>query len=294
MSSVNRLYKDRLFRLLFADEKNKANALALYNALNNSNYTNVEELEFNTLDNVIHLGMKNDLSFIIAGSMSLYEQQASHNPNMPLRGFLYFAKLYNKYLAQNKKSLHFTALLTIPTPRFVVFYNGTDKRPAIEKLRLSKAFLIPDSSGEFEWTATVINLNHEDNSDLLERCRPLYEYTTLISKIQNYKNQGLTLETAVDIAVDECIRDGILVDFLTAHRTEVLQLFLEELDEQFFINGVKEEALQEERQRQQEKLKEKIRRKIAKGLSLEQTAEELEEDVENIRPYYEELIAQKI
>lgn len=244
MSSVNRLYKDRLFRLLFADEKNKANALALYNALNNSNYTNVEELEFNTLDNVIHLGMKN--------------------------------------------------LLTIPTPRFVVFYNGTDKRPAIEKLRLSKAFLIPDSSGEFEWTATVINLNHEDNSDLLERCRPLYEYTTLISRIQNYKDQGLTIETAVDIAVDECIRDGILVDFLTAHRTEVLQLFLEELDEQFFINGVKEEALQEERQRQQEKLKEKIKRKIAKGLSLEQTAEELEEDVETIRPYYEELIAQEL
>lgn len=169
--------------------------------------------------------------------------------------------------------------------------RNLNKRPAIEKLRLSKAFLIPDSSGEFEWTATVINLNHEDNSDLLERCRPLYEYTTFISRIQNYKNQGLTIETAVDIAVDECIRDGILVDFLTAHRTEVLQLFLEELDEQFFINGVKEEVLQEERQRQQEKLKEKIKRKIAKGLSLEQTAEELEEDVETIRPYYEELIA---
>lgn len=283
MSTINRLYKDRLFRLLFADEKNKANALALYNALNNSNYTNVDELEFNTLDNVIHLGMKNDLSFIVADSMSLYEQQASHNPNMPLRGFLYFAKLYNKYLAKQGKSLHSESLLTIPTPRFVVFYNGIAKRPATEKLRLSNAFLVPDTSGEFEWTATVINLNHKDNTGLLERCRPLYEYTTLISRIQQYKEQELSLQEAVDKAVDDCIRDGILVEFLTAHRTEVLQLFLEELDEKYYIAGIKQTALLEN-------LKEKIQRKITKGLSLEQIASELEEDIETIQPLYEELI----
>lgn len=283
MSAINRLYKDRLFRLLFGEEKNKANALALYNALNNSNYTNVDDLEFNTLDNVIHLGMKNDLSFIVADSMSLYEQQASHNPNMPLRGFLYFAKLYNKYLAKQGKSLHSLSLLTIPTPRFVVFYNGVVKRPAKEKLRLSDAFLVPDASGEFEWTATVINLNHEDNSDLLERCRPLYDYTTLISRIQNYKEQELPLQEAVDNAVDDCIRDGILVEFLTAHRTEVLQLFLEELDEKFFIAGLKEEG-------RDELLTELITKKIAKGKSLEQIADELEEDIENIRPLYEELL----
>lgn len=283
MSTINRLYKDRLFRLLFADEKNKANALALYNALNNSNYTNVDELEFNTLDNVIHLGMKNDLSFIVADSMSLYEQQASHNPNMPLRGFLYFAKLYNKYLAKQGKSLHSESLLTIPTPRFVVFYNGIAKRPATEKFRLSNAFLVPDTSGEFEWTATVINLNHKDNTGLLERCRPLYEYTTLISRIQQYKEQELLLQEAVDKAVDDCIRDGILVEFLTAHRTEVLQLFLEELDEKYYIAGIKQTALLEN-------LKEKIQRKITKGLSLEQIASELEEDIETIQPLYEELI----
>lgn len=283
MSTINRLYKDRLFRLLFADEKNKANALALYNALNNSNYTNEDDLEFNTLDNVIHLGMKNDLSFIIADSMNLYEQQASHNPNMPLRGFLYFAKLFNKYLAKQGKSLHSESLLSIPTPRFVVFYNGVARRPATEKLHLSDAFLTPDSSGEFEWTATVINLNHQDNAGLLERCRPLYEYTTLISRIQQYKEQDFSLQEAVDKAVDDCIRDGILVEFLTAHRTEVLQLFLEELDEKFYIAGVKKAALLEN-------LKEKIQRKIAKGLSLEQIASELEEVPEDIRPIYEELV----
>ena len=295
MSTINRKYKDRLFRLLFADEQNKSNALALYNALNHSSYTSEDDLEFNTLENVLYLGMKNDLSFIIADTMSLYEQQATHNPNMPLRGFLYFSKLYDKYLARQKKSLHSRTLVTIPTPRYVVFYNGMEHRPAVEKLRLSEAFEKPDTSGEFEWTATVINLNHEDNLPLLDSCRPLSEYTTLVSRIQHYKNQNLPIETAVNTAVDDCIRDGILVSFLTEHRTEVLQLYLEELDEKFYLEELWEEGhaegRKEEHQHQLEVLKTKILQKINKGLSLEQTASELEEAVESIRPYYEELLA---
>ena len=128
----------------------------------------------------------------------------------------------------------------------------------------------------------------------MERCRPLYEYSTLISRIQAYKKQEPSLQEAVDKAIDDCIRDNILVEFLTAHRTEVLELFLEELDEKFFIAGVKEEGREEERQLQRqlqlEKLKEKIRRKINKGLPLEQISSELEEDLDTIRPLYNELI----
>ena len=98
MTKVNREYKDRLFRLIFADEKNKKNTLALYNALNNSSYSNEDDLEITTLEDVIYIHMKNDLSFVIADSMNLYKQQASHNPNMPLLGLLYFTNLYEKYL----------------------------------------------------------------------------------------------------------------------------------------------------------------------------------------------------
>ena len=287
MSTINRLYKDRLFRLLFADEKNKANALALYNALNNSNYTNADDLEFNTLDNVIHLGMKNDLSFIVADSMSLYEQQASHNPNMPLRGFLYFAKLFNKYLANQGKSLHSESLLTIPTPRFVVFYNGIAKRPATEKLRLSNAFLIPDSSGEFEWTATVINLNHDDNTGLLQSCKPLSDYTTLVSKIQAYQ-KTMPITEAVNKAIDDCITEGILAEFLQAHRAEVIDMYLSEVNEDILRERLMEEGEQKGRD---EFMRSIILKKITKGKSLEQIADELEENVEDIRPLYEELIS---
>ncbi|MBP3611406.1 MAG: hypothetical protein J6J42_13845 [Lachnospiraceae bacterium] len=288
MSTINRQYKDRLFRLLFADEQNKSNALALYNALNHSSYTNEDDLEFNTLENVLYLGMKNDLSFIIADTMSLYEQQASHNPNMPLRGFLYFSKLYDKYLAHHQKSLHSRTLITVPTPRYMVFYNGMEHRPAVEKLRLSEAFEKPDTSGEFEWTATVINLNHEANSALLNSCRPLYEYTTLVSRIQYYRAQNLPIETAVNTAVDDCIREGILVNFLTEHRTEVLQLYLEELDEKFYLEELWEEGRKEGLQIHLTQL---ILKKIKTGKSLEQIAAEVEEKPEDIRALYEELVA---
>lgn len=44
------------------------------------------------------LMLKDDLSFIIADTMNLYEQQSTHNPNMPLRGFLYFASLYENHV----------------------------------------------------------------------------------------------------------------------------------------------------------------------------------------------------
>ena len=79
-------YKDRVFRLLFQEKKR---LLELYNGLNGTNYSNVEELTVNTLDNAIFIKMKNDVSFIIDSSMYLYEHQSSDCPNMPLRGLFY-------------------------------------------------------------------------------------------------------------------------------------------------------------------------------------------------------------
>jgi len=112
MAKTNRKYKDRLFRLIFADEKNKKNTLSLYNMLNNSSYENEEDLEITTLEDVLYINMKNDLSFIIADIMNPYEQQSTHNPNMPLRGFLYFASLYENHVfrtghQQSGGGLHF-------------------------------------------------------------------------------------------------------------------------------------------------------------------------------------------
>ena len=295
MTTINRQYKDRLFRLIFADEKNKVHTLALYNALNNSSYTDEDELEITTLEDVIYIRMKNDLSFIIADQMNLYEQQSSHNPNMPLRGLLYFSGLYEKYLTKNELSLHVRSLVKVPTPNYIVFYNGVDKRPAIEKLRLSDAFQIPDERGEFEWTATVINLNHPENRNLLDRCKPLSDYTYLVSSIQ--ANQKImSIKDAVNQAIDACIKAGILADFLTAHRAEVLRMYLAEVNEEVLRKNLKEEGFEEGysqgiSQGELNLLTKQIEAKVKAGKSLEQIAAELEQKAEDIKDLYMSILS---
>lgn len=88
-----RLYKDRVFRMVFSEKKE---LLSLYNAMNGTSYTNPDELVINTLENAIYMGMRNDLSFLIDSRLPLYEHQSTYNPNMPLRDLLYSANLYSK------------------------------------------------------------------------------------------------------------------------------------------------------------------------------------------------------
>ena len=118
---VNRKYKDRLFRFLF---KEKKDLLELYNAVNGSDYDAPEDLEIVTMEDVIFLKMKNDLSFMVANRLNLYEHQSTYSPNMPLRGLFYLAKQYEGIIARAKENLFGSKLVKIPTPEFVIFYNG--------------------------------------------------------------------------------------------------------------------------------------------------------------------------
>ena len=88
---VNHKFKDSLFRAIFSEKKE---LLALYNALNGSHYQNPDDLIITTIGDVLYLGMKNDISFLIGQHLSLYEAQSTWNPNMPLRGLFYFCLLY--------------------------------------------------------------------------------------------------------------------------------------------------------------------------------------------------------
>ncbi len=81
--SINYKHKDRLFIFLFSNEAHKDWTLNLYNAINKSHYDDSEAISFNTLDDFLYMGMKNDVSFIINGQINLYEHQSSINPNMP-------------------------------------------------------------------------------------------------------------------------------------------------------------------------------------------------------------------
>ena len=122
-ATANRKYKDTVFRMLFSDRKN---LLSLYNAINETSYTDAAQLEIVTLENAIYMGMKNDLAFIINTNLFLYEHQSTYNPNMPLRDLFYISSEYQKMV--DWKSLYTSTRLRIPTPNFIVFYNGTEKK----------------------------------------------------------------------------------------------------------------------------------------------------------------------
>ena len=241
---INTKHKDRLFRKIFGSEEYRENTLALYNALNNSSYDNPDDLELKTIDDVIYIGMKNDLSFLIADYLNLYEQQSSFNPNMPVRGFMYFGKMYSGYITDNKYNLYGRKQVKLPTPKYIVLYNGEEERPAVEKMKLSDAFINKDNSGEYEWTATVINLNHVDNKELIHKCKPLYDYTVFVKKIQKYK-KSMSIEMAVNRAVDECIQEGRMEKFLKSHKGSVIEMCITEFNEDVFVRSIKEEGREE-------------------------------------------------
>ena len=232
--TFNRQYQDRLFKAIFGREEHKDWLLSLYNALNGSSYTDPSDIEINTIEGIIYVTMKNDISFLIDSQLNLYEQQSSYNPNMPLRGLMYFAELYQKHLTRQDRDLFTTALVKIPTPNFVVFYNGSRDMPDVTKLRLSEAFEVPAENGDFEWTATMLNINAGRNKTLLQKCKPLYHYSCYVDRVKSNVRSGMTKEKAVSEAVNFAIRNDFLDGYFKIQKAEVLNMSLTEFDQEAY------------------------------------------------------------
>ena len=240
--TINRSYKDRLFKIIFEDKKE---LLSLYNALTGKNYQNPDELEINTIDDVIYMHLKNDMSFILDDWQNLFEQQSTFNPNQPLRGFFYFADLYKvKYFG---KKIYSTRLLKIPTPQYIVFYNGTTNMPDKKELRLSDAFQQPTTQPDIEVVAHMLNINYGHNKELMERCRKLKEYAQFIDIIRHYlrENKQWSNEQAISKAIDDCIQNNILRDILQKERLRVMASILSEFDEVGYKEMIREEAYED-------------------------------------------------
>ena len=244
---VNKKYKDRLFCLLFGNEAYKENILSLYNALCHTSYTNTEDIQIYTIDDVIYIKMKNDVSVLLDSFLYLWEQQSTFNPNMPIRGFMYFGKMYDRYITENNLNIYGKTLIKLPTPRYTVLYNGVDEQPDFTQLKLSDSFINPDNSGDFEWTANMVNLNDGKNDDLLNNCQPLKEYMTLINQIRK-NGKIMEFERAVDVSVTYCIEHDVLKTFLLKHRAEVKDVCLTEYEEKTFVDGIRAEGRKEGRE----------------------------------------------
>lgn len=243
----SREYKDRLFRAVF---KEKRYLLDLYNAVNGTDYRDPDALQVNTIENIIYLSMKNDLSFLLSGTLNLYEHQSSYNPNMPIRGLLYFGRLYDKYITANHINIFSSVRKQLPVPQYFVFYNGTREEPDQTVLRLSDSFF--PASGEkppcLECTSVMLNINYGHNKALMEKCRRLEEYALFVSTVREHLADGAERENAITNAVEECIDRNILTDILTEQKSEVIQMVLETFNQEDYEKDIHAEGAAEERE----------------------------------------------
>ena len=234
---VNRKYKDTLFAALFGRIEHKTDIIDLYNVLNGTSYPHTAEIEIVTIENTVYLGMHNDAAFLIDNeTISLWEEQSSWNPNMPLRGLIYLAQEYRKLIGGNKYDIYGPTPIRIPTPKYVVFYIGPDNQPD-RYLKLSDLFVDP-SGGCVELKTRIVNINYRGNDSLLRACKMLHDYTALIRKVRHNKEVGMDINEAVDLAVQECINEGILREYLLKHREEATDMILTEYNEKEHLEHV--------------------------------------------------------
>ena len=233
MQNINRNYKDRLFIFLFGKEERKDFTLQLYNALNNTNYTNIDDLSFNTLENIIYINMKNDVSFVINNQINVYEHQSSFNPNMPLRMLLYISDLYSKELISEYNSLYSSVQLKIKEPNFIVFYNGSERKEEKIIMKLSDMYEDRKNEAKLELKVTMLNINYGKNQDILSKCKPLEEYSYFVDEIRKAHGTGANMAEAVEGAIMKLSEDSIIQPLLWANRAEVIDMILEEYNEEW-------------------------------------------------------------
>ena len=280
---INKKYKDTVFRLLFGKDKNEL--LKLYNAVNGSSYTNADDLTINTLEDALYVSMRNDVSFVFQDELGLYEHQSTLNPNLPLRDLFYVSDLLQEMTAE--RNIYGSRRITIPAPRFYVFYNGEEDPGQITEYRLSDMFEKNEETPELELIVKVININEGQNNKVLNNCTTLQEYAKFIAMIRE-NQKTMSINKAVTKAVNDCIEQEILKDFLLKHKAQVIKMSIYEYDENKQRRFDREEGRKEGREEGGNiKLITLIQKKVIKGRTLDAIADELESTEEEIKPLYD-------
>ena len=248
---VNRQYKDRVFRMIF---NSREKLLELYNAMNGTDYEDAEELEIVTLENAVYLAMRNDMAYVFHDELFLYEQQSSKNGNMPLRCLFYVSDSYSRMV--RGQNLYGSRQIKIPAPTFVVFYNGKDKIEEGEVL-LSDAYSKKMEVPNLELRVKVWNINLGNSEEIYKKSRTMHDYMIFVDKTRRYSEQ-YPLEDAIEQTVEECIREGVLRDFLQANRAEVKKMCLYEYDEEQQRKWDREEGREEGREEEKRIMAERL------------------------------------
>ena len=229
--SVNREIKDGVFKLLFEIPENAAE---LYSALKDVPCS-PDEIQIITITTIISGQLKNDLAFVVRGrAMVLGEHMSSPYDNMPIRFLMYLGQLYEKWIKMKgeEKYLYGSKLYKIPTPEFVIFYNGTTARPEQEILKLSDAFetKVDNDLGFLELEVPVYNINVGMNEEIFKKSPKLKQYSDFIAKVREFNQRYDDYAQAVREATNYCIANNILADFLREQGGKIVSILTAEFD----------------------------------------------------------------
>ena len=225
---TNRKIRDTVFCRYIGT---KPHLLELANALKGTQYTDSSKVNINTLEGSFYSNLKNDISFILDNMIVvLIEHQTTINPNMPLRFLSYVDEIYRMQTQSQQKKIYGKKLIKLPAPEFYVFYDGEDSSFDHETLRLSDAFLTP--SDQLELTVNVYNLADNKSNRLKSLCEPLHDYSIFSNKYKHFRDEGLTIDEAIKAAIDYCLENGIMSEYLKNNEREVIDMFGFEWNEQ--------------------------------------------------------------
>lgn len=175
--------------------------------------------------------------------------QSTYAPNIPLRDLFYVADLLQAYVKD--ESLYSSKRIKLPAPHFVVFYNGTEKLQEKIELKLSDSFERNLGEPELELKVQIFNINPGMNEELKEKCPVLEEYMLYVERIREYV-KSMPLEEAVEQAIESCVRDNILRDFLLEQRAEVFKMSIYEYDEERELKLIRADERELGRQEERE------------------------------------------
>ncbi|MBQ3316581.1 MAG: hypothetical protein IJG69_01385 [Spirochaetales bacterium] len=244
-SIVNKEHKDRLFKYIFGRAEKKEWLLSLYNAMNHSHHDNPEDITITTLEDVIYISMKNDLSFLIGNTMSFYEHQSTFNPNIPFRMFMYAGRVYSKLVKDkvNRISLYSSIPQIVPVPKLVCFYNGL--RDIGESMVLRMSDVLPEwNKADIDATVLMLNINWGRNKELMSSCRPLSEYSLFTADVRQLYSDTGDKDFAVETAIRNLPEDSEIRAFMEENMAEVKEMCLTEYDDEKEKEILKEQYLE--------------------------------------------------
>ena len=225
---TNRKIRDTVFCRYIGT---KPHLLELANALKGTQYTDSSKVSINTLEGSFYSNLKNDISFILDNMIVvLIEHQTTINPNMPLRFLSYVDEIYRMQTQSQQRKIYGRDLIKLPAPEFYVFYDGEDSSFDHETLRLSDAFLAP--SDQLELTVNVYNLADNKSSRLKSLCEPLHDYSVFSNKYKQFRRENLSIDEAVQAAINYCLENNIMGEYLKNNEREVIDMFGFEWNEQ--------------------------------------------------------------